>query len=77
MLHPEPASNLFYADGTAVERRTGFFKLSTSDPILNLPSSFLVEVHSRFATPLHLFSIEDKIARGWPKLERCTQDTLA
>ncbi|OJJ45997.1 hypothetical protein ASPZODRAFT_167030 [Penicilliopsis zonata CBS 506.65] len=66
-LYPEKASGLFYADGTKVGRTVGMFKMSTEDPTLSLPSSFLIEVHYRFANALHLFSIEEKIALGWPK----------
>lgn len=69
-LYPEPPLNLFYADGKDVESITGFFKLSTPDPTLSLPSGFLIEVHSRFAEALHLFYIEAIVALGWPKPER-------
>ncbi|KAL5041585.1 hypothetical protein BDW71DRAFT_211967 [Aspergillus fruticulosus] len=33
---------------------------------LPLPSSFLISMHFRFATVLHMFHIEDKVPRGWP-----------
>lgn len=47
-----------------------YFQLSTPDPKrLCLPSNFLINVHFRFATALHLFYIEDKVAKGWPRKE--------
>ncbi|KAJ5698657.1 hypothetical protein N7462_000662 [Penicillium macrosclerotiorum] len=66
LLHPDAQATLRFADGEAVPS-IFFFKLSTSASALSLPSSFLFEVHGRFATALHLFSIDDKIERGWPR----------
>ncbi|RMD43111.1 hypothetical protein DV735_g1999, partial [Chaetothyriales sp. CBS 134920] len=47
------------------------FKFSTPDAqTLPTPSIFLFDVHRRFAAALHLFSIEDTVARGWPPQPR-------
>ncbi|KAJ5720679.1 uncharacterized protein N7483_008613 [Penicillium malachiteum] len=60
---------LKYADGTNC---TGYASvhLSSSDSALKLPNKFLSHIHERFAHALDFFSIEDEIARGWPKPER-------
>jgi hypothetical protein len=43
------------------------FTLSTKNvDTLPLPSPLLFDIHRRFSSALHLFSSEDKIAKGWP-----------
>ncbi|KAL4783788.1 kinase-like domain-containing protein [Aspergillus varians] len=65
--YPEEVSGLYVGDGTPFDSTFLFFQLSTSDAKrLCLPSSFLINIHFRFATALHLFYVEDKAARGWP-----------
>lgn len=71
-LYPEECSGLFLGDGTKLQSRIRF-KIFTSDAkMLRPPSSFFFEIHYRFATALHLFSIEDKVALGWPQPRRGT-----
>ncbi|KAL4801823.1 kinase-like domain-containing protein [Aspergillus unguis] len=66
-LYPEEPDGLYLGDGTPFNRIIQYFQLSTPDPkALPLPSTFLLNIHFRFATALHLFSIEDKASRGWP-----------
>ncbi|TGO40515.1 hypothetical protein BHYA_0036g00480 [Botrytis hyacinthi] len=46
-------------------------QISTPDAKrLSLPSCHLFKVHSRFATALHQFFVDDKISKGWPKGQR-------
>lgn len=69
-LSPGDISGLFLGDGTELHNLVRF-KFSTPNPkTLPTPSIFLFEVHRRFANALHLFSIEDKVACGWPKLPK-------
>ena len=64
---PEEVTGLYLGDGSRFSGALHFFKLSTTDTRkLPLPSSFLLNIHFRFATALHMFYIEDKVARGWP-----------
>ncbi|KAL3456712.1 kinase-like domain-containing protein [Aspergillus heterothallicus] len=66
--YPEEPSDLYLGDGSPVRSTYHPFNLSTSDArSLPLPSNFLINVHHRFATALHLFFIEDKVKRGWPR----------
>ncbi|RMZ81437.1 hypothetical protein DV738_g2159, partial [Chaetothyriales sp. CBS 135597] len=74
--YPGRVSGLLLGDGTPLRGMVGF-QFSTPDPqTLPTPSIFLFEVHRRFATALHLFSIEDTIARGWPQQPRGSSDLL-
>ncbi|BCS25457.1 uncharacterized protein APUU_50168A [Aspergillus puulaauensis] len=67
-LYPDEISGLYLGDGTRFQNIMHYFQLSTPDPKhLFLPSNFLINVHFRFATALHLFYIEVKVARGWPR----------
>ncbi|KAL2867550.1 uncharacterized protein BJX67DRAFT_371892 [Aspergillus lucknowensis] len=67
-LYPEEVSGLYPGDGTPFLNTIQLFELSTSDAKnICLPSHFLLNVHLRFATALHLFHIENKANRGWPK----------
>ncbi|KAF7887579.1 hypothetical protein EAF00_009873 [Botryotinia globosa] len=66
--YPEPLKNLFFGNGFYFSGSLEWFKISTTNPTdLPLPSKFLFDIHRRFTTALHLFSIEDQIGRGWPK----------
>ncbi|ESZ96856.1 serine/threonine protein kinase [Sclerotinia borealis F-4128] len=68
MKHPETPRNLFFGNGVYFSGFRAWFSISTTNPRnLPLPSDFLFDIHRRFTTALHLFSIEDKINRGWPK----------
>ncbi|KAJ0413942.1 kinase-like protein [Aspergillus carlsbadensis] len=65
--YPEEPTGLCLGDGTPFRNTFQPFDLSTSNVKgLPLPSNFLIDVHCRFATALHLFSIEDKVNQGWP-----------
>jgi hypothetical protein len=68
-LYPEEGSSgLFFGDKSPFNRNIHRFTLCTSDPNeLPLPSGFLFRIHYSFVTALYLFSIEDKITRGWPR----------
>ncbi|KAL4904118.1 hypothetical protein BDW74DRAFT_168577 [Aspergillus multicolor] len=71
MKHCVPVSGLYLGDGTRLRSTLHFFELSTTDTEkLPLPSGFLMNVHFRFATALHLFYVEDKAASGWPPRQR-------
>ncbi|KAL4984216.1 kinase-like domain-containing protein [Aspergillus falconensis] len=66
-LYPEPVPGLYLGNSTPFNRPIDFFGLSILDAEkLPLPSSFLISMHFRFATVLHMFHIEDKVPRGWP-----------
>ncbi|TGO20033.1 hypothetical protein BTUL_0001g00400 [Botrytis tulipae] len=70
-LFPEDCYGLFLGDGTEWEDNILFTQISTPDmKRLPLPSCHLFEVHSRFATALHQFFVDDKISKGWPKGQR-------
>jgi hypothetical protein len=67
-LYPEECGGLFFNDKSPFNQFLHRFTLRTTDPNhLPLPSRFLFRIHYSFVTALHLFSIEDKIARGWPR----------
>lgn len=66
MIIPEQCSNIPLGDGSVLEENPLFVTV-TSDGELPLPSPYLLDIHRRFANALHLFSIEDKIALGWPR----------
>lgn len=71
-MYPEEILGLYLGDGTALEH-TRRFQLSTPDAeTLPTPNFFLFGIHRRLAKALHLFYIEDKIARGWPQPPRGT-----
>ena len=71
-MYPEEILGLSLGDGTALEQ-TRRFQFSTPDAeTLPTPNFFLFGIHRRLATVLHLFYIEDKIARGWPQPPRGT-----
>ncbi|KAH8434372.1 aminoglycoside phosphotransferase family protein [Aspergillus melleus] len=64
---PEEVTGLYLGDGSRFSGALDFFELSTTDTQkLPPPSNFLLNIHFRFATALHMFYIEDKVARGWP-----------
>ncbi|KAF7927104.1 hypothetical protein BELL_0336g00090 [Botrytis elliptica] len=66
--YPEPLKNLFFGNGFHFSGSLEWFEISTTNPTdFPLPSKFLFDIHRRFTTALHLFSIEDQIDRGWPK----------
>ncbi|KAL1982490.1 hypothetical protein VTN96DRAFT_1281 [Rasamsonia emersonii] len=67
--YPEECSGLFLGDGSEPQVPMHFFTVLPDKNALPLPSSFLFDVHYRLATALHLFSIEDKIARDWPRTQ--------
>ncbi|KAF7947205.1 uncharacterized protein EAE97_004454 [Botrytis byssoidea] len=70
-LFPEDCYGLFLGDGTEWEDNILLTQISTPDmKRLPLPSCHLFEVHSRFATALHQFFVDDKISKGWPKGQR-------
>ncbi|KAL2856778.1 kinase-like domain-containing protein [Aspergillus pseudodeflectus] len=70
--YPEEPTGLFLGDHTPFRNTLQPFDLSTSNiKGLPLPSNFLIDVHYRFATALHLFSIEDKVNRGWARPSIC------
>ncbi|KAK2765104.1 hypothetical protein FQN54_008803 [Arachnomyces sp. PD_36] len=65
---PGEFNDLYFGDGSHYGRNIHQFTLRTNDPEnLPLPSAFLLRIHCRFSTALNLFSIEDQIARGWPR----------
>lgn len=67
-LYPEEPSDLVLGNGTCFQSSRHKFKCSTLESEgLNPPSRFLFAIHYRFSAALHLFYIEDKIARGWPQ----------
>ncbi|CRG84062.1 hypothetical protein PISL3812_01402 [Talaromyces islandicus] len=69
-IFPDEISGLLLGDGTALESMARF-KFSTPNPkTLPTPAFFLFEIHRRFASALHLFYIDDKVARGWPQPPR-------
>ncbi|KAJ9312633.1 hypothetical protein DTO271D3_7180 [Paecilomyces variotii] len=69
-MYPEEILRLLLGDGTALEH-TRRFQFSTPDAeTLPIPNFFLFGIHRRLAKALHLFYIEDKIARGWPQPPR-------
>lgn len=68
-LYPEPCADILLGDGSQVDICITFFEVHPKDE-LPLPSGVLFDIHRRFATALHLFSVEDKIARGWPRPSR-------
>ncbi|TGO29116.1 hypothetical protein BPAE_0018g00010 [Botrytis paeoniae] len=64
-LFPEDCYGLFLGDGTEREDNILFTQISTPDvKRLPLPSSHLFEVHSRFATALHQFFVDEKISKA-------------
>ncbi|TGO29117.1 hypothetical protein BPAE_0018g00020 [Botrytis paeoniae] len=66
--YPEPLKDLFFGNGFHFSGSLEWFEISTTNPTgLPLPSKFLFDIHRRFTTALHLFSIEDQMHRGWPK----------
>ncbi|KAI9644155.1 hypothetical protein NHQ30_007508 [Ciborinia camelliae] len=67
--YPEEPKGLFFGNGLPFSvSHPENFDISTTNPQeLPLPSDFLFDIHRRFTSALHLFSIEDKINRGWPK----------
>ncbi|KAF2490044.1 hypothetical protein BU16DRAFT_518730 [Lophium mytilinum] len=66
-LYPEECTGLQFSNGVLFENTIHMFTVRTKDPVhLCLPSAFLFRVHYRFSNALHLFSIEDRIAKGWP-----------
>jgi hypothetical protein len=72
-LYPDPVSGLSFGHGDDFNSLFRYFTVSTPDPkSLPLPSRFLFEIHHRFASALHFFFIEEKIAKGWPKPHRGT-----
>ncbi|KFY30935.1 hypothetical protein V493_01533 [Pseudogymnoascus sp. VKM F-4281 (FW-2241)] len=67
-LYPEEPSNLVFGNGTCFQNSRQNFKCSAFESTgLNPPNRFLFAVHHKFSAALHLFYIEDKIARGWPR----------
>ncbi|KFY87516.1 hypothetical protein V498_07143 [Pseudogymnoascus sp. VKM F-4517 (FW-2822)] len=65
---PREPSDLFLGKGTYFQNSRQNFTCSTiKSEGLNPPSRFLFAIHYRFSAALHLFYIEDKIARGWPQ----------
>ncbi|CAD6442542.1 7d2453ca-1636-4f09-a44c-930f8bdddb60 [Sclerotinia trifoliorum] len=67
--YPERPRDLYFGNGLPFSRsQSEVFSISTTDPRdVPLPSDFLFDIHRRFSSALHLFSIEDKISHGWPK----------
>ncbi|TGO62030.1 hypothetical protein BOTNAR_0120g00160 [Botryotinia narcissicola] len=66
--YPEPLKNLFFGNRFHFSGSLEWFEISTTNPTdLPLPSKFLFDIHRRFTTALHLFSIEDQIRHGLPK----------
>ncbi|KAF7874042.1 hypothetical protein EAF04_002714 [Stromatinia cepivora] len=66
--YPERLRNLFFGNGVRFSASLEWFSISTTNPKrLPLPSKFLFDIHRRFSSALHLFSIENKINRGWHK----------
>ncbi|KAF7887577.1 hypothetical protein EAF00_009871 [Botryotinia globosa] len=66
-LFPEDCYGLFLGDGTEWKDYILFTQISTPDvKRLPLPSCHLFEVHSRFASALHQFFVDNKI----PKVTR-------
>lgn len=71
-MYPDEISDVILGDGRKLKSYIRF-KLSTPNvKTLPTPSTFLFGVHRRFANALHLFYIEDKVARGWPQPPRGT-----
>ncbi|GAD95296.1 hypothetical protein TERG_03876 [Paecilomyces variotii No. 5] len=69
-MYPEEMQGLVLGDGTALESTRRFRFCTPNAEILPIPSFFLFGTHRRLAAALHLFYIEDKIARGWPQPPR-------
>ncbi|APA16183.1 hypothetical protein sscle_16g109530 [Sclerotinia sclerotiorum 1980 UF-70] len=67
--YPEHPRNLYFGNGLPFSgSQSEAFSISTTNPKdVPLPSDFLFDIHRRFSSALHLFSIEDKINDGWPK----------
>ncbi len=77
-LYPEECGGLFFSDKSPFNHFLHRFTLRTTDPNhLPLPSRFLFHIHYSFVTALHLFSIEDKIVRGWPRRAPSTSNLLS
>lgn len=65
-LFPEQCSDVVLGDGSTLRDSIRFFEVNTTDT-LPLPSGGLLDIHRRFATALHLYFVEDKAARAWPR----------
>ncbi|KAF5875183.1 uncharacterized protein Bfra_003636 [Botrytis fragariae] len=65
---PVPLKNLSFGNGFHFSGSLEWFEIPITNPTdLPLPNKFIFDIHCRFTTALHLFSIEDHIHRDWPK----------
>ncbi|KAL5334929.1 kinase-like domain-containing protein [Aspergillus crustosus] len=67
-LRPEALTKLYLSDGSPFPESAQTFTMSTDDPIeFLLLSNVLLRIRYRISSALHLFSVEQKIAAGWPR----------
>ncbi|EFR00557.1 serine/threonine protein kinase [Nannizzia gypsea CBS 118893] len=61
-------TDLTLSNGDPLNGNVHMFKIFTQDPSLYpLPSEELLRIHSKIATALHLFFVEERISIGWPR----------
>ncbi|GBF65926.1 hypothetical protein TMEN_8644 [Trichophyton mentagrophytes] len=67
-LAPGQRTDLIVSNGDPLSPTLHSSTMHTRDPSLYpLPSEELLRIHSKIATALHLFSVEDDISLGWPR----------
>lgn len=74
-IFPEQCSDIILGDGSKI--KGVFFFNATTTHHLPLPSGVLLDIHRRFATALHLFFVEDRATRAWPRQSADKQGGLS